>query len=326
MKTKTIMKADDPDLREAQDRAVKHWKSSGRLARRTLEEAWRCGQALAEVREKLPHGGWMAWLHDVDIRHETVRRLIRLSEAYEIPQLGEFGSVSEALKGLPPARRKQSDPGAPVTETQESATTDRKQVAESEGLPSRDTVTNDELRTEDDASGFPDRESPEPPDSPIGPEPEQQEGLATAENPPGRNGQHQMLRDQVPGETDKAETQDSVSLPPDGEVGGTNGSPMPPAEVRIHQLTKEPEEAQVEDGDDHPPAPIETQDAQEIERLRQELRQTRERLRETEDQLRETRDQLGEAEDRNSRLQAEVDRLRREREEKGRALKPLSFK
>ena len=131
---------------------------------------------------------------------------------------------------------------------------------------------------------------------------------------------------QAPEKADKAETEDAASLPPDGEVGASNDNPLLPAEIKMRQPAKEPVEAEGDDGDGPPPVPMEAQDAQEIERLRQELRQTKDRLGETEDQLRETKDKLGEAEDRNSQLQSEIDHLRREREVKGPALKPLSFR
>ena len=325
MKTGTISKAEDPDLREAQNRAIQYWESAHQFRRRTLEEAWKCGQALAVVRNQLSRGEWMPWLDEVGITHDTASRWIRLAARYESSQLADFGSVDQALKALPPARRKRKRPdrGVLEPEKQESPTTDQKPVAETESLPSRDAGADEEAETEDNAPGCLDRESPRPPDDPIEPKPE---GLTSAGNPPGRNGQHQTPPGRAPGRADKAETGDAASLPPDDDVSASNGSPMLPAETGIHQLAKEPAEVEVEDGDGHPPVPMETRDAQEIERLRQELRQTKDRLRETEDQLRETKDKLGEAEDRNSQLQEEIDHLRREREEKGPALKPLSFR
>ena len=135
MKTGTISKAEDPDLREAQDRAIQYWESAHQFRRRTLEEAWKCGQALAVVKNELSRGEWMPWLDEVGITHDTASRWIRLAAHYESSQLADFGSVDQALKSLPPARRKRKRPdrGAPEPEKQESPTTDHKQVAETEG-------------------------------------------------------------------------------------------------------------------------------------------------------------------------------------------------
>ena len=153
-------------------------------------------------------------------------------------------------KALPPARRKRKRPdrGAPEPEKQESPTTDHKQVAETEGPPSRDAGANEEVETEDNASGCLDQESPGPPDGPVEPKPEKQDGLTTAENPQGRNGQHQMSPVQAPEKADKAETEDAASLPPDGEVGASNDNPLLPAEIKMRQPAKEPVEAEGDDG------------------------------------------------------------------------------
>ena len=106
---------EDIVLIEAQDRAIKHWKSANHFARRSIEEAWKCGRALAEVRDLVDHGGWRRWLASVSISKSTAHRWIQLSERYELSHIGTFGSVHEALKALPARAKPDTSPRAGKT-------------------------------------------------------------------------------------------------------------------------------------------------------------------------------------------------------------------
>ena len=60
--------------------------------------------------EEMQHGEWLSYLDEIDISRETARRFMRLADSYQIPQLGEFGSVDAALKSLPPATASRNRP------------------------------------------------------------------------------------------------------------------------------------------------------------------------------------------------------------------------
>ena len=67
-----------------------------------------------EVKEERGHGGWGDWLAAEDIAERTSHRLIELAKrATQTRQLGEFGSVEEALKSLPALAGKQRPHKAP---------------------------------------------------------------------------------------------------------------------------------------------------------------------------------------------------------------------
>ena len=49
---------------ELEDSFRSNWWDARSLARRSVEAAWRAGEALAELKARLPHGDWMGWLDD----------------------------------------------------------------------------------------------------------------------------------------------------------------------------------------------------------------------------------------------------------------------
>ena len=65
-------------LSEAQNRALKHWKSYNQYQRKTAVEAGKCGVALEDVYQELPHGGWGDWLTSVGILQSTADRFRQL--------------------------------------------------------------------------------------------------------------------------------------------------------------------------------------------------------------------------------------------------------
>lgn len=93
-----------------------NWWDARTLARRSVEAAWRAGEALAELKSRLPHGDWMRWLETEAVTESTSRRLRRLATV-PLEQLVEFDTVSAALKSLPaptpPAPERRGSPEGP---------------------------------------------------------------------------------------------------------------------------------------------------------------------------------------------------------------------
>ena len=115
-------------LYEIEQRLSAGLKDFGDLARRTVQKAWEIGTDLREAKDLLNHGEWMPWLEARGIHHEMARRFIKLRSGYQIPQLVEFESVSDALKALPKPEPKP----LPVTESnpKEGLTTAEKRLME----------------------------------------------------------------------------------------------------------------------------------------------------------------------------------------------------
>ena len=100
-------------LSDAQNRALKHWKSYDQYRRKTTVEGWHAGGALEEVFQELGHGGWGDWLESVGIARSTADRLRLLSKSYDIAQIEEFDSVDQALRASA-ARSKRKKAGMKV--------------------------------------------------------------------------------------------------------------------------------------------------------------------------------------------------------------------
>ena len=72
--------------------------SYGALKRRTLEDSWRIGEQLMELKSMLPHGEWLPRLAEIGMGERTSQRMMKLRETYpEIRQLDGFSSLPEAL-------------------------------------------------------------------------------------------------------------------------------------------------------------------------------------------------------------------------------------
>ena len=84
---------------DAVSRVRLHWKEFNTFGRRTVEAAWHCGKALAEVKESLPHGSWLPWLESEGIERHQAARLMSFSE-HQMEQIVPFDSVDAALKAL----------------------------------------------------------------------------------------------------------------------------------------------------------------------------------------------------------------------------------
>ena len=77
-----------------------HWADAQGLARRSVEAAWRAGQALTKIKARLPHGTWQVWLKAEKLAPRTARRLMQLARVQN-GQIGHFETVDAALKSLP---------------------------------------------------------------------------------------------------------------------------------------------------------------------------------------------------------------------------------
>ena len=133
---------ENPRLSEAQSRFLKHWELYSQFRRKSVGEAWHCGNALREVREEAKHGEWGKSLKSLDISQSTADRLIRLSKNYDdVTQLGEFTSVNQALKAMAPARPRRKEPAKevePDVETKgEAPSVEKEEVTDSNGPPQR---------------------------------------------------------------------------------------------------------------------------------------------------------------------------------------------
>ena len=127
---------ENADLSEAQSRAIGHWESAHEYRRKTIKEAWNCGQALCEVKEKLPRGEWRKWLESVGIPKSTAYLWIRFSNNCKLSKIGQFNSVNQALKALPPdgSKRKEPEEVEPDVETKgEALSVQQEEVTDGDG-------------------------------------------------------------------------------------------------------------------------------------------------------------------------------------------------
>ena len=77
-----------------------HYVEAHKFARQSIEEVWKCGEALLKVKAGLAHGEWMPWMESVGIHHTKAERWMKISRNYQILQIAEFDSADEALKAL----------------------------------------------------------------------------------------------------------------------------------------------------------------------------------------------------------------------------------
>ena len=105
--------------------------------RRTVEEAWKLGQALRRAKEQVRHGQWIPWVEgEIGLTPRTAQRLMALHEAYpEMRHVSHLNSVSHALRVLPSAP-KSMDP-----QEQPSST----ELAESGSVPVADQAAAEDV-------------------------------------------------------------------------------------------------------------------------------------------------------------------------------------
>ena len=98
--TLTALAAASEPPEDPRERAAFYWTRANHFARRAVEDAWRCGQALNEAKAALPHGAWHPWLESRAIARRTATRWMELAREIEIGQIGRFESVEAALKSV----------------------------------------------------------------------------------------------------------------------------------------------------------------------------------------------------------------------------------
>ena len=87
----------------AERRFWKHYASMRILGRRTVEQAWRAGEALTEVKAAMPHGAWLPWLEANDLPVRTAQRLMELPVLYpKCDNVVAFETVQAALEAAKP--------------------------------------------------------------------------------------------------------------------------------------------------------------------------------------------------------------------------------
>ena len=101
--TKEITKTDDFEQTEYHLilAAEEHGKAMG-FARQAVETAWTVGKHLNAAKMTCPYGKWMPALKAAGFSPSTAARLMRLNRKFEtLCQLGEIGSVDDALRPIP---------------------------------------------------------------------------------------------------------------------------------------------------------------------------------------------------------------------------------
>ena len=121
---------------EVQKQAVDHWKRANQSYRKTIEDIWKCGRALCDVRKELDRGKWVKWLESEDIPKTTAYRWMRFSKHCKESEIETIGSVNQAL---PPARRKRKEPDKEVEaggKTEEEApSVEKEEITDVDGTP-----------------------------------------------------------------------------------------------------------------------------------------------------------------------------------------------
>ena len=91
-------------------KAVLAFTEFRQLARRTIGQAWQCGQALSALKDVTEHGAWIPWLEANEISEPVVQRLMRLHRAYpETEEIKAFDSVDAALKAIPKPHKEEPE-------------------------------------------------------------------------------------------------------------------------------------------------------------------------------------------------------------------------
>ena len=98
--TLTALAAAGEPPEDPRERAVFYWTRANHLARRAVEDAWRCGQALNEAKAALPYGAWYPWLESKNIAKRTAARWMELAREVQICQLGRYDNVDAALNSV----------------------------------------------------------------------------------------------------------------------------------------------------------------------------------------------------------------------------------
>ena len=114
---KQTQKAPSTDISSFTQKFRVHFAGMMSFGRQTVSEGFFAGQALVEIKKRLPHGAWLDFLEAEGLNRETARKLRRLGSELDIAKIVQFASVEQAYKSLPPKtpNRNPPDPSDPST-------------------------------------------------------------------------------------------------------------------------------------------------------------------------------------------------------------------
>ena len=98
---KSTQKAPSTDIKKFQRDFRVHYAEFLGHGRKTVSEGFFAGQALAEIKDRLPHGAWLDFLETEGLNRETARKLRRLGRELDIAKIVQFASIEAAFKSLP---------------------------------------------------------------------------------------------------------------------------------------------------------------------------------------------------------------------------------
>ena len=124
--------------RAVQEKVKARVEGFRRAYERTLEEAWKLGEALREAKEKIPHGLWLPWLEDeIGLPPRSAQRFMQFHKAYpEMRHVSHFASLAAAMRDLPP-KPKPAD-GNRHARSGTAATTSAETATAATGAPPRE--------------------------------------------------------------------------------------------------------------------------------------------------------------------------------------------
>ena len=113
----SITKTQPTDISSFRQKFRVHFAGMMSYGRQTVSEGYFAGQALAEIKKRLPHGAWLDFLDAEGLNREMARKLRRLGSELEIANIVQFASIESAYKSLPPRTPNRQSP-RPVRTTQ----------------------------------------------------------------------------------------------------------------------------------------------------------------------------------------------------------------
>jgi hypothetical protein len=92
-----------------------------RYKRNTIRHAIRCGELLLEMKQRVGHGNWLAWVDEhFEASERTARNYMEIAKSAAVADLSEDTTMRSALRALAP--RSESSSKAPPLEPKEANT------------------------------------------------------------------------------------------------------------------------------------------------------------------------------------------------------------
>ena len=126
----------------AEERFRQYYAEVQSYGRRTVEAAWHAGRALVEVKASLPHGEWLPWLDRQGVSKGAADRFMKLAQELQIPQLGEFASITDAVESAQKAKKARE---AAEAEAERERRKTEAEEAEAEAREARERAEHDRL-------------------------------------------------------------------------------------------------------------------------------------------------------------------------------------